>query len=361
MDIPRTLRINICLAAALLAASGGVAMAQQSGASVAVEVRLKPTAMIESSNVVLRDIADIRCADPQLVSALGELDLEQLGDDEATCEIDAALVQLRLRLAGVNIRSMTLTGAEKVIVARRQLPAVSDAAFAAQLRLQIADQYAVDPADLQVTMLTSLQDAWKDQNDTAASCDALLPEALPLGRRSVLVRCLSAGQLMTTRQVTLDIKLEQNALVAQADLPAGHSLTAEDIAVERRMLSTLVDVNHVEEAVSRQLVRHVRRGAVLGEFDFARRPIQDSMLVKSRDTVRVSAVKGSLKVVLQVAEATQSGKLGDRILLKNIDSQRIISGIVVGPGEVEIDLGPATVTRPTPTQISSRPGSGTLR
>ncbi len=361
METSRTMRIISCLTGALLATCSGMAMAQQPVTPVAVGVRLKSTAMIDSSNVVLRDIADIICTDRQLVSALGELDLEKLRDNEATCEIDAGLVQLRLRLAGVNVRSMTLTGAEKVIVARRQLPAVSDAAFAAQLRLQIANQYSVDPSDLQVTMLTSLQDAWKDRTDTAASCDALLPEVMPLGRRSVLVRCLSAGQLMTTRQVTLDIKLEQNALVAQADLPAGHSLTAEDVAVERRLLSTLVDVNHVEEAVSRQLVRHVRRGAVLGEFDFSRRPIQDSMLVKSRDTVRVSAVKGSLKVVLQVAEATQSGKLGDRILLKNIDSQRIISGIVVGPGEVEIDLGPATITRPAPTQISSRPGSGTLR
>jgi flagella basal body P-ring formation protein FlgA len=47
---------------------------------------------------------------------------------------------------------------------------------------------------------------------------------------------------------------------------------------------------------------------------------------------------GGLKVAA-VGEAQQVGKLGQTILVQNIDSKKMVSARVTGPATVEVDLG----------------------
>jgi hypothetical protein len=71
-----------------------------------------------------------------------------------------------------------------------------------------------------------------------------------------------------------------------------------------------------------------------------------------REIVSVTARCRALEVTLQAAEALQNGNVGERILLRNPESKRVIAGTVIGPGQVEIDL-----TGSQPTSVTSRPAT----
>jgi len=62
------------------------------------------------------------------------------------------------------------------------------------------------------------------------------------------------------------------------------------------------------------------------------------VMVKARQRVTLIVRSGALNVSA-VGEATQEGRLGQTIQVMNVDSKKLLSGRVSGPGTVEIELG----------------------
>jgi hypothetical protein len=69
-------------------------------------------------------------------------------------------------------------------------------------------------------------------------------------------------------------------------------------------------------------------------------PVGTEILVQPRQRVEMQVHSGGLKVTA-IGEAQQAGKLGQTIPVQNVDSKKVLSGRVTGPGTVEIDLGGA--------------------
>jgi flagella basal body P-ring formation protein FlgA len=63
--------------------------------------------------------------------------------------------------------------------------------------------------------------------------------------------------------------------------------------------------------------------------------VTERELVRSGDTVRLW-VLGKRINISTLARALQSGKLGERIRVKNIDTNRAIRALVIGKGEVRV-------------------------
>ena len=63
--------------------------------------------------------------------------------------------------------------------------------------------------------------------------------------------------------------------------------------------------------------------------------VNEINLVHSGDTVRLVS-QGSAICVTTLARALQNGKIGDRIKVRNLDSDRAIAAVVTGQGEVRV-------------------------
>ncbi len=64
----------------------------------------------------------------------------------------------------------------------------------------------------------------------------------------------------------------------------------------------------------------------------------DEVVIKAKSRVTMTVRAGDLKV--QAAGiALEGGKVGQSIRVENLDSKKVVTGVVVGPGAVEIDLG----------------------
>jgi flagella basal body P-ring formation protein FlgA len=58
-------------------------------------------------------------------------------------------------------------------------------------------------------------------------------------------------------------------------------------------------------------------------------------LVRNGEMVRLLVQNGSISISV-LARALQDGKLGDRIKVRNIESDRALTAVVIGRGEVRI-------------------------
>lgn len=138
-------------------------------------------------------------------------------------------------------------------------------------------------------------------------------------------RDLGAGEILLND----DVIIERQVVRATRSLSAGTILEPGLVALapaDRRHVPP--DALASAEGIQfYETNRHVRSGEPLRTSD-----LRPAALVKRGQIVTLTVVRGGLQLVVKV-EALHEARLGERINLRNPESQRVFSGIVTGRGE----------------------------
>lgn len=112
-----------------------------------------------------------------------------------------------------------------------------------------------------------------------------------------------------------------NVVVSAKPLPRNYIITPLDVKLEEREV-TYITPTTIDEVIGKRLKTSVTKDRIL-TYDLLEIPPLisqgDIVTIKKEDGLLVVCVKGIAK---------QDGRLGDKIQVKNIDSKKIISGIV---------------------------------
>lgn len=208
------------------------------------------------------------------------------------------------------------------------------------VRQWVAQQQAVDID--QVTM------AALDPRLQVRSCSRALVMDTPFSSpETVRVRCAQpAWQLFvrvsveggrvpqpaSPRTAVRTAPPERRVLLAAVPLQRGMALDESHVSVVEMEASRL-PANALEqpsEVRNTEAVRDIRAGTPLKRFDI--RPV---IMVRKGQTVLISVGSGGDYQVSARVEAMQDGRLGEQIRLKNPESGRVLSGVVLGPNRVQ--------------------------
>ncbi len=123
----------------------------------------------------------------------------------------------------------------------------------------------------------------------------------------------------------------QQVLVLQRPLARGEAITADALALEQRDVArspgALVDANVVQ---GYSLRRPLTAGAVLTSAD-----VISPRLVRRGDSVTLVARAGGIEVRAQARAMADAGA-GERVNVENLSSRRLLQGVVLASGEVEV-------------------------
>lgn len=143
----------------------------------------------------------------------------------------------------------------------------------------------------------------------------------PGGRQGV-----RAGSALATVRVSIP-HVRTTTDVARGVLLAAADLAVVDGDIDGMPMEALPSL---DDLVGARTTRQLQAGEIV-----TRQLVRMPPLVKSGDRVRTRAVIGGVEVT-GFAVAQQNGHRHDRVRLVNPDSRRRLTGIVVGPGEVEV-------------------------
>jgi len=152
---------------------------------------------------------------------------------------------------------------------------------------------------------------------------------------SMLVRCRleAGGAPLSSLSLNLRAELWTDVWVARQPLPAGSPFDATLLDVRRadllRERTALPTASGGDEFA---FARFVPAGQTLAWRDLMRRP-----LVHKGDTIEVSAVDGPLTVTVK-AVAVQDGGRGETVLVRNLETRKEFSAVVVADGRAQIRL-----------------------
>ena len=157
------------------------------------------------------------------------------------------------------------------------------------------------------------------------------PDQLPIKRNlSIKVNC--EGNKPWSFYASATMSVEKPIVVAGSDLPKNHILTRNDLSIIYKNTFEMRSgyKSTVDELVGLQLKRAVRTHNVI--YDHV---LKSPDIIKKGERVTLIAKRGSLSVT-SLGVALSDGSRGEKILIENARSARVVQGMIVGPGTVEL-------------------------
>lgn len=135
------------------------------------------------------------------------------------------------------------------------------------------------------------------------------------------------------RQVFVGYRVQRyvRAAIATHDLVPGTVIVASDVTMARIPYNGQ-RVNTAQVLVGRRILSAIRAGSPI-----AIESTQTNQIVKAGNSVVLIVHDGGVSVVADVVART-SGGLGDEIMVYNPDTRKTLSGTVIAPDRVELDL-----------------------
>lgn len=152
------------------------------------------------------------------------------------------------------------------------------------------------------------------------------------GNVSVAVRCNSAKPWKIYLQAT--VKAFQLIYISHRPIAKGTPIKSSDIVLARRNITALndnylTDISNIEGHIAK---RSIRKNEVIKPFYLLK-----SKLIKRGEQVSIIAETSGISVRMK-GKAMNDASIGDRVKVKNNNSNRIIEGIAIKHGVVKINM-----------------------
>ncbi len=340
-----TRSISTIIAWGVLGALLGGSPVSQAADGPQLKVTLRDHVRTTDGVLQIKHVAKLEGPSKSALKRWEELDLMD-GTEESPAEtrITRSLITARLLLAGCQADMITFAGATVAEVERIEGLDQNDIEVERLAQQEVARQLGLDPEQVEVRLLGPCIERLKlSGGDSQLGELDIIPPLPRTNDPRITVRWLDGGVVKSSLTCGVRIQVSRDWPAAARDLPVGQVLVAADVVTQPVWCHWTEIAPQADQCVGKRLKRGMVSQASFTLADLtipgpvAAQP-PSAPVIKPRDLIRVSAVRGNLTVVLPSAEALQAGRPGERIRLRNLESQRVIIGTVVAAGEVEIQL-----------------------
>lgn len=294
-------------------------------------VRVHAQATLDSDSFTLGDIAEVRSSDSAIAERLRSIALGYAPTVGATRELARTRIEIAVAAAGFDPATLRLDMPPTIKVKR-------------------ASQF-VDLASVRAAIETAVLADLRARGATAHLARLDLPPAIeipsgayeidvaaknirnPFVPFSVGIELRIGANVVRRLNVTAQVEAAMPVLVAMRDIAANARLTPQDFTLEPRILqgtaSQLTDASNLRGHAAR---RFIKQGEILTADLFV-----SPLVVKPGDIVRIEgfAEDGKVRVIV-TGEARGSGRVGDRIAVRNTQSKSMLQAIVIDEGLVRV-------------------------
>jgi flagella basal body P-ring formation protein FlgA len=162
---------------------------------------------------------------------------------------------------------------------------------------------------------------------------SLTPGGRTSGHTSVAIRC--EGVQPWSLFVPAIVRHEQTLVVAARPIARGATVTADDVTTVTRLLSSAPGglLSDPAAAVGRLAIRDIAAGANLSASF-----LKAAQTIRRGQAVTLSLANGPVAVRV-AGTALRDGALGERITVRNLNSRRVVEGVVMDSGVVSVAAG----------------------
>lgn len=292
-------------------------------------VRVAADSTVEGAIVKLGGIARIE-GEAGNIEKLKSISLGYAPNVGMTRELTYSQIRLALAAAGFAESEIALDAPPRVTI-RRAGQIVSEIQFRAAVEGFLTEKFAAERVEARIVRLDTPENistpagAIEIRPNFSAIQNFFEPFSLPIEIRV-------DGKVYRRLSANIEIEALAEILVAEKDLPVNQEIFSSDVRLEKRRISKPL-ANYVREAGALRGLKTLK--TIAGGETILRESLAASVVVIAGDAVRVEAQSGKLVIIVN-GEARASGRIGDRIAVKNLQSGAIMQATVVDRGVVRI-------------------------
>ncbi len=290
---------------------------------------LREEAYVKGPQVLLGDVADI-IGNPELVASLADIELTSAAQPGGSKRVNAALIEARLRNAGISAEAVTLKGANS-IQARTLHHEISRHEVVASLHEFIEMDMPWEPTVAEIVIPPPSEDYIVPEGQVSITWNTN-PSYQYLGPGTFRGSIEVDGVMQRTILVRADVDAYVEVLTVATDILRGKPIRLSDLEIQKQALSKVPSgaLTSPEEAVGMISRRTLFPGMLL-----TNRNVEAPVVVRRNQIVPVLLQSGSLTVQAQ-GRALANGRVGDLINCANLNSREEYQGIVRQDGVVVV-------------------------
>lgn len=310
-------------------AGQGVRFEQREAGPRAV-VRLKESATVRGSAILLGEIAQIETKDQSLYEQLVALPIGQAPLPGLSRSFDPELITIKLRQYKIDPASLRIESLKPVMISSAHQLISSDEFFQAAKRSVLADRG--EEAERMIVRAETLPgDVMVPPGSVELKARPRL-QSVGLGSVPVVVEAWVDGRLYRSVSLSLRLSLLREVVVADRPLPPRALLKAGDVRLERRDIAQLQHepLRDLTSAIGQRTVRMLAMGEVV-----ASDAVELPPLVRKGALVTLTIERPGLLITAK-GVAQEQGTVGQLVRVKTAGSGRAVSGKVEGEARVRV-------------------------
>ncbi len=292
-------------------------------------IRVSAESIVANDNIRLGEIASIT-GEPNRSTGLKSVSLGYAPQVGSMRAIDRDQINLAITATGLAQSDFILDSPPSVRIRR-----IGQEVSAAVIRTEIEQKFLFKLTAQGVTFSVVRLELPKDIRVPIGKLEIRIDGSAIRSRMSVftlLVEIRVEGKIVGRWSATVELEAFADVLVAARDLTAKERITGADVRAEKRKLAgTASDyVRDPAKLKGAMLTKNVAAGTeLLVGYLVA------GTVVQAGDGVNIEAHSGGVKIIVR-GEARSSGKIGDRIAVKNAASGVILQARVIDDGLVSV-------------------------
>lgn len=314
---------QVLVSVLLLGTAQAAAQSDTPTATPRYEIVQPERATTPASRILLRDLVD-DAAEAKLPGEILDLDLGRAPTPGFGRQIDRRFLEALAPEVAFRGASVTTLYADQVTIEQSELTKIARQKLDESLAGATIDTIDVVRAPLSVSVPRG-----RDSRNLVARIRGIAQAKGPV---TVQVDIEVDGSLARTAQVVFDLRSRETIHVLAADVARGAVLTEKDVkTVEVDASGRTGSSSDPTLLIGLVAKRELRAGTLLKSGDF-----EPQIVIQRGDAVRIRFSHGGLTLETR-GIAKESGALGDRIRIDNLETKKPLTGRVAGTGLVAVD------------------------
>ncbi len=291
-------------------------------------VMLKKEAFVQGPKVYLSDVAEVTGDNAE---TLGAVEIANAPTPGKSCQFDASYITARVKMANVDTSKVQWSGANAVKATTIHLEVTNDM-LADDLRQFIETQMPWNPMDTTIDVEVPVQTLVVPDGNVEFTWRPN-PQYGFLGPGAFRGEVRVDGQLKKTVVCRANVEAFGEVVVATRDIARGRVIGLNDVALEKRPLTSAQQGALWEPG---EVLGAVAKNPIYAGQVVTLRSVVPPTIIKRGQTVNVEVRSGGLLVRAQ-ARAKTDAREGDILVCISPESKEEIQGMVQKDGTVIID------------------------
>lgn len=297
-----------------------------------VSINLKKKSSISGENIFLKNIASLD-GDKEDIKELGSVYIGKLPLPGTKRTVNKEYIKTRIKQTKADMSEITLTGPNRIKVMRESVE-ISQEEIREIARRFLLKKIQQEGANISIKNIKFNGNVLVPSNKEITYEVKLFKNSI-YGDTCLLDIIFKAdAQMIKKVRVEADIERMAPVFITSRPIEKNEVISEEDIYVQERGISDLPNkvIWDIKDIIGKRAKRDIQANTI-----FRRNLLEFPPLVKKGELVTILAESGSIRITTK-GEATENGSKGDFIKVRNLNSKKIIGGIVLDRNMVKVDF-----------------------